>query len=100
MEEAVGAGQNPDMLGDGAGPHAEEDQRAGTGIGRRDLGHNAPRALGEDLARTGLAPVAAVGRDRERLWPDDLAPDAPGKPEAVTADAPQARLIVIRRAEP
>ena len=66
----------------------------------RDWGETGPRALGQNLARTGLAPVAAVGRDWQRLRADDLAPDAPGKPEAVTADAPQARLVVIRRAEP
>ncbi len=100
VEEGVGTGQDPDMLGDGAGLHAEEDQRAGTGLGGRHLDHHAPRALGQNLARPGLAPVAAVGRDRERLGADDLAPDAPRQPEAVAADAAQAGLVVVRRAEP
>ena len=57
-------------------------------------------AFRQNLARARLAPIAAVGRDRERLWPHHLAPDAPGEAEAVTAHAPKAGLIVIRRAEP
>lgn len=88
------------MFGDGARFHPKEDQRAGTGIGRSDLGHHVARAFGQHLARARLAPVAAVGRDRERLGADNLAPDAPGEPEAIAADALEARLVVIGRAEP
>src|SRR5690606_15782905 len=54
----------------------------------------------QHLARAGLAPVAAVGRDRERLRTDEFAPDAAGEAEAVAADAAQAGLVVIGRAEP
>ena len=100
MEEGGGPGQDPDMLGDGAGLHAEEDQRAGACLGGRHLDHHAPRALGQHLAQAGLAPVPAVGRDRERLGADDLAPDAPRQPEAIAADTAQAGLIMIRRSEP
>ena len=32
VEETVGPGEDPDMLGDGAGRHPEQDQRAGTGL--------------------------------------------------------------------
>ena len=76
------------MLGDGAGAHPEQDQRAGRE--RRSTGDSsitAPRRLGEQLARAGLAPVAAVGRDRHRLGPVELAPDPADEPEAVAADA-------------
>ena len=66
----------------------------------RDLQHHLPRRLGERLAGAGLAPVAAVGRQRQRLGPIELAPDAAHQPEAVAADAPDARLVVVRRAEP
>lgn len=100
VEEGAGAREDPDMLGDRAGLHAEEDQRTGSGVGGRHLDHHASRAVGQHLARASLAPVAAVGRDRERLGADDLAPDAAGEAKAVTADAAQARLVVIRRAEP
>jgi len=37
VEEAVGPGEDPDMLGDGARRYAEKEQRAGTGIGRGDF---------------------------------------------------------------
>ena len=56
MQKGVGAGEDPDMLGDGAGLHAEEDQRAGTGLYGRHLDHHAPRAIDQHLARSGLAP--------------------------------------------
>ena len=65
-----------------------------------DLEHHRPRRLGQRLARAGLAPVAAVGRDRHRLGAVELAPDPADQPEAVAADAPEARLVVVGRAEP
>src|SRR6056297_3018032 len=40
VEEAVGPGQDPDMLGDGARHHAEQHQRARTGLGARNLDHH------------------------------------------------------------
>ena len=88
------------VLGDGAGAHPEQDQRAGREVGHRDLEHHAARRLGERLARAGLAPVAAVGRQRQRLGAVELAPDAAHQPEAVAADALDARLVVVGRAEP
>ncbi len=60
----------------------------------------AARPIGQHLARPGLAPVPAVGRDRERLGPDHLAPDTAREAEAVAADPAQAGLVVIGRAEP
>src|SRR5690606_9638845 len=95
VEEGVGSGQDSDMLGDGAGLHAEEDQRARTRLGGRHLDHHGARALGQQLARTRLAPVAAVRRDRERLWPDEFPPDAPRESEAVATHTAQAGLIMI-----
>ena len=56
--------------------------------------------LGERLARAGLAPVAAVGRDRHRLGSVEVAPDPADEAEAVAADAADARLVVVGRAEP
>jgi hypothetical protein len=100
MEEGVGPGEDPDMLGDRAGLHAKEHQRSGNGRRRFHLDHHTSRAVGENLARARLAPVPAVGRDPERLGADDLAPDAPGETEAVAANATQARLVVVRCAEP
>ena len=41
VEEGVGPGQDPDMLGDRAGHHPEEDQRAGTGRRRFYFDHHA-----------------------------------------------------------
>ena len=87
MEEGVGAGQNADMLGDGAGHHAEQDQRAGWGIGGCDLRHHPPRAFGQHLARAAFAPVPAVRRDWERFGPDDIAPDAARQTKAIASDA-------------
>ncbi len=88
------------MLGDGAGLHAEEDQRAGFGRRGVHFDHHAPYAFGQHLARADLAPVPTVGRDRERLGANHLAPDATGEAEAVAAHAAQAGLVVIGRAEP
>ena len=34
VKESVGLGEDPDMLGDGAKPNAEEDERAGAGLPR------------------------------------------------------------------
>src|SRR5690606_22955299 len=100
MEEDVGTGQDADMLGNGAGHHAEQDQRAGWDIGGCDFWHHAARALGKNLARAAFAPIPTIGRDRERLWPDNLAPDSAGQTKAIAADALEARLIVVGRAEP
>src|SRR5690606_6687115 len=47
-----------------------------------------------------FAKIPAVGRDRERLRTDDLAPDPASESKAVAADALQAGLVVVRRAEP
>jgi len=88
------------MLGNGAGLHAKEDQRAGTSLRSCDFRHHAPSTLGQHFARAGLAPIPAIRRDRERFWPDDLTPDAPGEPKAIAANALETGLVVIRRAEP
>ncbi len=100
VEEDVGAGEDPNMLGNGSGLHAKEDQRARTGVSRCDFRHHMPRALCQNFARAGLAPIPAIWRNRERLWPDDLAPDAARQPKTVAANAPKAGLVVIRRAQP
>ena len=100
MDEAVGCGQDPDVFGDGARHHAEQDQRAGWGIGGCDLRHHRSRAFGQNLTRAALAPVPTVGRDRERFRPHHLAPDATGQTEAVTTDALDAGLVVVGRAKP
>ena len=100
VEEAVGAGHDSDMLRDGARPHAEEDQRAGTGLARSDLRHHPASTVGQNFARTGVAPVPTVGRIGKRLGADDLAPDATRKPEAIAAEAEEAGLVVVGRAEP
>ena len=42
---------------------------------------------GQSLARAGLAPVPAVGWDREWLWPRYLALDPTGEIEAVATNA-------------
>jgi hypothetical protein len=88
------------MLGDGARCHAEQDQRAGPGLGGGDFRHHLARTLGQHLARAGLAPVPAVGRDGKRLVADNLAPDAARQAKAIAADPAQAGLIVVGRAEP
>jgi hypothetical protein len=88
------------MLGDGAGGHPEQDQRAGTSFRWGDSRHHRARALGQHLARPGLTPVPAVGRDRERLIAHHLAPDATGEAEAIATDPAQAGLIVVGRTEP
>ena len=98
------------MLGDGSRAHAEQDQSAGTGFGRGDFQHYPARTVGQHLAGPGLpcrallafnrstgaidpfgtgyqAPITTIGRDREWLGADDLAPDTTGQPEAVAADA-------------
>jgi len=100
VEELVRSSEDPDMLRDGAGLHAKEDQRARNNIRSGDLRHHAPSPIRKNLARAGLAPVAAVGRDRERFRADDLTPDAPGEPKAIASDALETGLVVIRRAEP
>jgi hypothetical protein len=98
MDEAVGLRDDAAVLGDGARAHPKEQQRAGHDVDHFD--HHPPRRLGERLARACLAPVAAVGRDRHRLGPVELAPDPAHEAEAVAADAADARLVVVGRAEP
>ncbi len=88
------------MLGDGARCHAEQDQRAGSKVGQRKLGHHAPRAFCQNLARASLAPIAAIGRNRKGFSPDHLTPDAAREAKAIATDAAQTGLIVVRRAEP
>ncbi len=88
------------MFGDGAGHHPEEQKRSGCDLRRRDLDHHGPRAIYQNFARGDLAPVPGIRRDRERFGADNLAPDAAGKAEAIAADALEARLVVVRRAEP
>lgn len=50
VEKSVGPGEHPDMFGDRARLHAEENQRAGTGLGRYDPRLYTPRAFGQHLA--------------------------------------------------
>ena len=95
-----GAVTMPQCLATAPVAHPEQDQRAGRELGRRPLEHHRPGRLGERLARAGLAPVAAVGRDRHRLGSVELAPDPADQAEAVAADAADARLVVVGRAEP
>jgi hypothetical protein len=72
---------------------------------------NAFRLLGEShipalvvirqhLARPGLAPIPAIGRDREWLIADHVPPHPACEAKAIAADPAQAGLIVIGRAEP
>ena len=42
----------------------------------------AEAGLGQHLARTAFAPIAAVWRDQEGLGPDNIAPDTARKAEA------------------
>jgi hypothetical protein len=98
LEEGDGAGEYPDMLGDSARHHPEEDQCTGRRIGCCDLRHHRPRPVGQHLARADLAPIAAVRRDRERLPPDDLAPDAASEAKAIAAHPAQAGLQTPARA--
>jgi len=100
MDEVIRASHDPDMLGDGARPHAEENQPPRTDFRDGNLRHHPSRALCQNFARASLAPVPAVGRDRERLGAHHLAPDPARQPEAVAADAPETGLIVVRRAKP
>ena len=64
------------------------------------LDHHGPRAISQNLADTRLAPVAAVRRDRLPFGPNQVAPDPARKAKAIAADAAQARLIMVRRAQP
>ena len=50
VDEAVGRGDDAAVLGDGAGAHPEQEQRAGHELGRRPLEHHRPGRLGERLA--------------------------------------------------
>ena len=75
MDESVRPGQDAHMLRDGARGHAEQDQRAGTGRRWFHFDHHAARAVRQHLARAGLASIAAIGRDRERLGSHHVAPD-------------------------
>ena len=59
MDEVIRASHDPDMLGDGARPHAEENQRAGTGPPRRTISGIIRRA---PSARTSRGPVSPQSR--------------------------------------
>jgi hypothetical protein len=58
VEEGAGTGQDPDMLGDGAGLHAEQDQRAGTG----SAGSTSIIMRRAPSARTSRGPVSPQSR--------------------------------------
>lgn len=100
VDETVRSGQDPDVLGDGARCHPEQDQSAGAGISRADFRHHLARAVSQNLAGSGFTPIPAVGRDQKWFIPNNFAPDAARQPETITADAAQAGLIMVRRAEP
>jgi hypothetical protein len=101
VEEGVGPVRMPTCLAMARGIMRNRISAPGPASARAAFRHHhGARALGQHLARAGLAPVPAVGRDRERLGPDHLAPDAAREAEAVAADAAQAGLIVVGRAEP
>jgi len=82
MDEAVRSGQDADVLGNGAPgttarAHAEQEQRTGYRVTRRDLQYHPARTLGQYFPLPGLAQVAAIGRDRKGLGADHLAPGLP-----------------------
>ena len=86
VDETVGSGQDPDMLGDGAWSHPEQDKRAGPRLCGRDFLHHLARAFCQHLAGASLAPIPTVRWDRKWFIPDDFAPDTPRKAEAIAAD--------------
>lgn len=100
VEEGVGLGEDPDMLGDGAGHHPEQDQRTGWGIGRGDFRHHRPRSFGHHLARAGSRPNPGCRAGSETARPHHLAPDTARETKAIAADPAQTGLVVIGRAQP
>jgi hypothetical protein len=60
VEEGVGTGQDPDMLGDGAGHHAEEDQRAGRPVGRKSTSIIIRRAPSASTSRGPVSPQSRL----------------------------------------
>ena len=100
MNETIGTGQDPDMLGDSAGGHAEKDKCAGPSFGGHDFRHHLARTVCQHFSRPDLAPIPAVGRYGEWLVADNLAPNAAREAQTVTADTAQTGLIVVGRAEP
>ena len=95
VDETVGGGQDADMLGDGARCHPEQNKCARPGLEGRDFRHHLARALGQHLAGAGLTPIPTVGRDREGLVADNLAPDTARQSKAVAADTTQAGLAEV-----
>ena len=71
----------------GLADDAEQQQRARFRVCRIDLGHHPAGAVGQPLDGTGLAPIAAVRRDRKRLRTHNLAPDTAGKAKAIASQA-------------
>ena len=88
------------MLGNSARGHAKQHQRAGADVGDGYFDHHAACAVSQHFSRSGLAPISAIGRDRLRLCPHYVAPDAARETKAIAADTAQTGLIVIGRAKP
>ncbi len=72
----------------------------GCGVKRRDLDEVAAGGLEQGLAAAAFRPVARVGGERLRFAVMELAPDAADEADAIGADALEARLMVVGRAEP
>ena len=100
MDEGAIPREDPDVLRDCPRHHPEHQHVARTRVRREDLRHDAPGTFGDDLARTGLAPIPTIGWHRKRLVADHIPPDPARQTETIVADTPQAGLVVVRRPEP
>jgi len=73
--------------------HAEEDQRAGSGICDRDFQQETSRGLGQHFLAASLAPVVGIGRRDHWLGPMQVAPVTARQTKAMASGANDTRLM-------
>ena len=100
VDEAVGRGDDAAVLGDRARAHPEQDQRAGREPPSAAISSITARAASASGSRCRSRPSRGCRAGSASARVRELAPDAADQPEAVAADALDARLVVVGRAEP
>jgi hypothetical protein len=83
-----------------AGLHAEHDHVSRPSLGNSDRNEIFARRRQQRLRARHVAPVARIRRELLRLSPLQFAPNPSDQAEAIAADALEACLVVIGRADP
>src|SRR6185295_4787 len=100
VDHGGGGGDDGAVLGGGGAAPAEDEDVASLRLARGNLDEMTVGGFEQSLAALRLGPVTGVGGERLRLRAIELAPDAADEADAVGADALEAGLVVVGRAEP